>query len=455
MGDLTCNGARCESIVRPAAPSVSRFDNIHLGLTQQEALRILEQPLEALESASDYYMAASHLINFPGDSTEKALLQLLAVDSVEQPIRLAQRKAVEVLGRLNAYQAISAIGCCLKSEDPYLVENSAWALQKLGCMDPLLHQVMIDSLADPGQNRRVLIQSLAGLKVRSALAATQSLQNDSNPGVRGAALCAIALLSDQRDQLLALEEHLTLPNQMDRQSAIQDVINAGAVDLLPSVLQAPVSPVFRMRALKALWPEGAMECEGMLLTDALDNLMRDDPSNLVLVHRYDEEPENEFLIQEFFGTDFSRCYLALQTLRHRSTEALWPLMQRGGLEEANNDYGAHYFFTRLFGFHKQWPMEAMAIISEWLVEAVDNQRPQFIKSKAAALLALASLNPLLCKRHLSRWEDVERTPWWECRYAAAMAQQMIDSGEDSGVGNGKEKHPYVQARLKLLRPISG
>jgi bilin biosynthesis protein len=322
-------------------------------------------------------------------------------------------------------------------------------------MDPLLHQVMIDCLADPSQNRRVLIQSLAGLKVRSALAAIQSLQNDSNPGVRGAALCAISLLSDQRDQLLALEDHLTLPNQMDRQSAIQDVINAGATNLLPSVLQAPVSPVFRMRAVKALWPEGATECEGMVLTDALDALVRDDPSALVLVHRYDDEPDNAFLIQEFFGTDFSRCYLALLTLRQRPAEALWPLLRRGWLEDAHNDYGAHYFFIRLFGSHKRWPMEAMAMITEWLVEAVDNQRPQFVKSKAAALLALASLDPLLCKRHLSRWEDVDRTPWWECRYAAAMAQELIDSGEDSKVINGKETHPYVEARLQLLQGISG
>ena len=100
-------------------------------------------------------------------------------------------------------------------------------------------------------------------------------------------------------------------------------------------------------------------------------------------------------------------------------------------------------------------MEAMAMITEWLVEAVDNQRPQFVKSKAAALLALASLDPLLCKRHLSRWEDVDRTPWWECRYAAAMAQELIDSGEDSKVINGKETHPYVEARLQLLQGISG
>jgi bilin biosynthesis protein len=447
---MTCKGAKPKFRVCPEGPSVSLFDNIHQGLTQQEALRILEKPLEDLESASDYYMAASHLINFPGDTTEKALLQLLAIESTQQPFRLAQRKAVEVLGRLKAHQAIEAIGCCLMSDDPYLVENSAWALQQLGCVDSLLHQVMIDRLADPAQNRRVLIQSLAGLKVHSALAAIEPLQNDSDPGVRGAALCAIALLSDKRDQLLALEDHLTLANQMDRQSAIQDVIDAGAINLLPSVLQAPVSPVFRMRALKALWPESAMSCQDMVLTDALDALMRDDPSSLVLVHRYDDEPDNSFLIQEFFGTDFSRCYLALQTLRQRSTEDLWPLLRQGWVEDAHNDYGAHYFFIRLFGSFKQWPIEAMAMISGWLVEAVDNQRPQFIKSKAAALLALASIYPLLCKQHLSRWKDAECTPWWECRYAAAMAQELIDSGEDYKAMNGKEMHPYVLARLQLL-----
>lgn len=435
-------------------PSVSRFDNIHLGLTQQEALRILQAPLEALDSASDYYMAASHLINFPGDATECALLQLLALDSKQQAIRLAQRKAVEVLGRLNSQQAISAIGLCLRSDDPYMVENSAWALQQLGCTDPLLHQVMVYHLEDPVQNRRVLIQSLAGLKVHSALAAIEYLQNDDNPGVRGAALCAVAVLSGRREQLMALEDHLVLPNQMDRQSAIQDAIDASADDLLPSILKAPVSPVFRMRALKALWPEGDMCFQGLLLTEALDGLMRDDPEGLVLVHRYDDEPTNSFLIQEFFGTDFSRCYLALQTLRRRSAEDLWPLLNQRWIEEAHNDYGAHYFFIRLFGSIKLWPDEAMTTISGWLLEAIDNQRPQFMKSKAAALLALASLNRRLCQQHLIRLADVELTPWWESRYSAAMVRDLPDVEDDQEALYRKESHPYVQARLKQTRVVS-
>ena len=41
------------------------FDNIHAGLDQQGAIDILSKEVGILESESDYYMAISHLINFP------------------------------------------------------------------------------------------------------------------------------------------------------------------------------------------------------------------------------------------------------------------------------------------------------------------------------------------------------------------------------------------------------
>ncbi|MFY9251452.1 MAG: HEAT repeat domain-containing protein, partial [Vulcanococcus sp.] len=142
---------------------MSRFNNIHLGLSHEEALRILTLPETELDAASDYYMAASHLINFPGETSESALIALLKNPSEGQSTRLAQRKAVEVLGQLKAEQAIPVIGDCLDSDDIYLVENSAWALQQLNCQDQALHQRLIALLQDETQNRRVVIQSLAGL----------------------------------------------------------------------------------------------------------------------------------------------------------------------------------------------------------------------------------------------------------------------------------------------------
>jgi bilin biosynthesis protein len=426
---------------------VSRFDNIHLGLSHEEALRILTLPEDQLDSASDYYMAASHLINFPGETTANALITLVAEGSDQQTKKLARRKAVEVLGRLKVTAAESVIGACLSSDDPYLVENAAWSLEQLSCQDDHLHQQMMALLADPGQNRRVLIQSLAGLAVRDALPAIQSLIDDEVPGVRGAARSAIARLSGTFDQIDALEDLLTLPNQMDRHAGIQDVIDCGAGQLLPSVLKAPVSPVFRMRALTALWPDAEETFQGLSLTATLDRLLIDNPDDLVLVHRYDAPPADDFLVQEFFGTDFSRCYLGLQTLRSRPSLMLWPLLKQRWQEEAHNDYGAHYFFIRLFAAVQHWPQDALVEIEAWLLEAVETKRPQFMKSKPAALLALAALVPDRCRERLGDWSNPEQMAFWECRYAAAMVMEQLGMQP----AQQPDPHPYVEARLAMIR----
>ena len=427
--------------------SVSRFDNIHLGLSHEEALRILTLPEDQLESASDYYMAASHLINFPGEATNNALIALVSEGGDQQAKKLARRKAVEVLGRLKVQASVPVIGACLGSEDPYLVENCAWALEQLNCQDPNLHRQMTELLTDSGQNRRVLVQSLAGLQVKASLPAIEALIDDEVPGVRGAARAAVARLSGRSDQLEALEDLLTLPNQMDRHSGIQDVIDCAATQLLPSVLKAPVSPVFRMRALTALWPEGVEQFQGLELTAALDRLLMDNPDDLVLVHRYDALPADDFLIQEFFGTDFSRCYLGLQTLRSRPSLLLWPRLKQRWEEEAHNDYGAHYFFIRLFAALQNWPPDALVQIQAWLLEAVETKRPQFMKSKPAALLALAALAPDRCREGLSDWINPDQVAFWECRYAAAMAMEQLAVQPPAQA----DPHPFVEARLAKIR----
>ena len=52
-------------------------------------------------------------------------------------------------------------------------------------------------------------------------------------------------------------------------NSIQDIIDSGAIDLLPSVLKTPVAPYFRMRALSMLWPVGVEKINqiSLLLTD--------------------------------------------------------------------------------------------------------------------------------------------------------------------------------------------
>lgn len=428
------------------ASSSSSYDNIHPGLSHHDALAILEQSLESLDSASDYYMAAAHLVNFPGDKTEEALLRLIDNSSTEQAVNLARRKAVEVLGRLGVQRAIPSIGRCLRSDDPYLVENTAWALLQLNCQDVELHQAMLPLLNDPGQSRRVLIQALVGLEVHAALPVLQSLQDEANPGVRGAALAGVAQLSGDSSRLQELEDHLTLPNQMDRQSAIQDLIDCRATYLLPSILKAPVSPVFRLRALRALWPGQDKVHAGLDLLTCLDTLIWDQPEDLVLAHCYDTEPTTLFLFDEFFGTDFSRCYLALSVLKHRPAEELWPDFWKRWQEDAYNDYGAHYFFIQLLRSVDDWPSAASPAIESLLLEAMNSKRPQFGKSKAAACLALNKHFPDIWSKSVQRLLSSDFTANWELRYATLMGLDAFC------VGNFHELFTHLYNDLAVQDP---
>ena len=136
------------------------FDNIHPGLDQQGAVDILSKEVDVLESESDYYMAVSHLINFPGPKTSQALLSFLDKCSADVLVGLAQRKAVEVLARLGVTEAKPKIASFLASSDIYMVENAAWALARLNCQDPEVHQRMIHLVDDACQNQRVYLRGV-------------------------------------------------------------------------------------------------------------------------------------------------------------------------------------------------------------------------------------------------------------------------------------------------------
>ena len=397
------------------------FNNIHPELGLDETLHILSLPPDQLEASSDYYMAAAHLINFPGERSEDALLKLVCDSSSQQSIRLARRKAVEVLARLNCRRSIASIGKCLDSDDPYLVENAVWSLQQLNCQVPELLQKICALLHDPNQTRRVLIKCLAALGYQPACADIALLKNDPVPSIRSAVISAQSLLQGDQSRLHELVEYLVQPNQMDRQSAIQDVMDCDASQLLPDVLASPVSPVFRLLALRRLGPEAEKKKElDYDLIGSLDALLLDSPDQLRLVHRYDEPPADEFLVQEFFGTDFSRCYLALSSLMHRSADDLWPILKRRWLEEAHNDYGAHYFFVLFLGSRSDWSEKATPEICTLLCNAMVNPRPQFMKSRPAAVLSLRQpwmRQARSCIADILHSEDPTR---WDCRYAALM-----------------------------------
>jgi len=142
---------------------MGRFDNIHPELSCEQARIILASSPDQLDSQSDFYMAAAHLINCPCKESHHSLINFLSLQGSEQAISIAKRKAVEVLARLQVSEAVPEIGKCLWSDDVYLVENSVWALQKLCCSSPVLIEKMIALMSDDRQSTRVLIQALTQL----------------------------------------------------------------------------------------------------------------------------------------------------------------------------------------------------------------------------------------------------------------------------------------------------
>ena len=401
-----------------------RFDNIHPELTCEHARQILLQPINELESQSDYYMAASHLINCPGSETEQALVDLLENPLNEQAVNIAKRKAVEVLGRLGADSSISKIGLCLWSEDSYLVENTVCSLKQLKCNQPELIVKMINLLKEDVCNQRVLIQCLASLSIQESLATIQALKNVDSPGISGAAISADAQLSGSRKQLSVVADHLLLPNQMDRQCAIQDLIDAQAVEYLPAIVGSPVSPAFRARACRLLL--NALDHSALMESmHFIDAVLIDDPNDISIVHEYDVTPNPHFLVRDLFNTDFSRCYLALKTLSRIASEVLWPVILKEWAGEAHNDYGAHYFFMRLIGSRSDWPQHAEHDINEILKSSAINMRPQFQKSRSAAIYSIAQLNPTGFLELIPVFLADQYLPPWDCRYAVILALESI------------------------------
>ena len=406
------------------------FDNIHPGLSQEYAIQILSREPDELECKSDYYMAASHLVNFPGVKTEFALFKFLNRSSSDTSIRLAQRKAVEILGRLGVKNAINHIIRFLDSNDIYMIENVVWALGELCCKDKKVHRRLIELLVDSAQNQRVILQSLSKLNVTESLPLIIPLQQSKIPSVRGAAIAASFQLSGEKSRIGDLAEHLYLPNQMDRQSAIQDVIDSRANTLLFDVISAPISPVFRMRAVKSLVkiPDKNI-AESEALT-AVDKILRDDPRDIIVLHHYGESLSDKLLLEGLFHPDFSRCYLAMQTLLNRDPDDLWKHVQEIWRNKASNDYGAHYFFMHLFGLISGWSVSALDYIKEILVQSINDKRPQFLKSGPAALLSLGELFPEVIEEYFDHFLMVDRNIYWQSRYALLM---IIESNLAKGI----------------------
>jgi bilin biosynthesis protein len=400
-----------------------RFFNI-FGLTEEQAITIIDTPLLELEDASDKYIAVSHLINFPTESAIAALIRAIENSNPDElDERIVRRKAVESLGRLQAKSALPTIRKCLQDDDIYTVENSVWAIGEMGIQDPEILEEVSQLLEKEGQIYRVIIHTLADADYKPALERVKKFTQADDEPTRSAAIATVCRFTGDYSEIDKVMALLQSHNVNARRGSIQDLIDSRYYKAIPEIAACPVSLVFRLRAIRMLADAGVPNGEITFaeVQPNLEKVLMDHPHDLDLVHEYDVIPVLNFVINELYETDFGRCYLAIKTLIDIYPEEAPQALMVTYQDRAYNDYGAHYHVMKLLGWLKYAPGYDL------LIENLHNREPQFQKSRAAAALALGELGD---KRAISELLTCLKSPIWDLKYATLMALEKL--GDISG-----------------------
>ncbi len=399
----------------------NRFANM-FNLTEDQAIALLKKPLEELQEKSERYVAASHLINFPTERSIQALIETIEDNNPDMYHRIARRKAVESLGKMKIKQALPVITTCLTDNDPYTVENAIWAIGEIGTDDENILEKIASTLEKPQQTYRLIIQILARFDYKPALDRIKPFMESEDETIASAAIAAVASLTQDYSQMNKVVDFLQHSSVNARRLSIQDLIDTKYYDAIPHIAKSPISLVFRLRGIRLLAatgiPSGTITFAE--IETYLDRVICDRPSDLEMVHEYDQQPSLEFLIKELYQTDFGRCYLGTKTLLELYPEQAPEALIETYAAEARSDYGAHYHVVKLLGWLKYQPGKSI------ILEAFNNTQPQFQKSRGAAAIALANLGatdaiPLLQETIKSRIFDL--------KYASLLALEQLGAKE--------------------------
>ena len=421
----------------------NRFSNM-MGLSEEDAIAFLDTPLDQVRDGNARYTAAAHLVNFSSERSIQALIR--AVNNTDPSLdnRIVRRKAVESLGRLKVPKSLPVIQNCLKEEDDcYTVENAVWAIGEIGTDDPKILEEIAELLTKPKQTYRVIIQTLAKLHYPPAIERIQAYTDHEEGPIASAAIAAVARLSHDEQIMAKILPFLENSNVYTRRLCIQDLMDAHYYQSIAAIARCPVSLIFRIRGIRTLLAKG-LEEKTLTFQDVqadLENVLRDHPDTINLIHEYDQAPVLEFLIRELYETDFGRCYLATQTLIQENHALAPELLIQNYRGDAYNDYGANYHVVKVLGWLKHAPAYDI------FIEALHRTEPQFQKSRTAAAIALGELGDTQAIPELHRCLS---TSIWDLKYAALMSLEQL--GEDNTRNLASQDADWLVQQRATLRP---
>jgi bilin biosynthesis protein len=411
-------------------------------LTEEQAIMVLDTPQDQISENDSRYIAASHLINYSSIAAIDALIRAVQNNSPELDNRIVRRKSIETLGRLQATKALPVIRDCLADEDCYTVENAVWSIGEIGTTDQEILAEITRLLQKPQQSYRVIIHTLIKLDYQPAVTEIQKFTTSEDGSIASAAIAAVGRFNQDYSQIERILSFLQHSQVLARRLCIQDLIDAKYYAAIPHIAYCPVSIVFRLRGVRMLADAG--KASGQLgfaeVQASLEQVLRDHPNDLKLVHSYGQVPTLPTLIQDLYDVDFGRCYLAIQLiLQNYATEAPAALFATYEAE-AFSDYGAHFHVVKLFG----WLQHAPAY--DLIVEALHNTQPQFQKSRAAAAIALGEIGDT---RAIPLLKASLQTKLWDLKYAALLALAKL--GDNSAEIAPDEADWLVQAKATSIK----
>ena len=395
----------------------NRFANM-FQITEEQAIALLTKPLDELGEKSERYVAASQLSNFPSARTIKALIATIEDDEADLYHRIARRKAIESLGKIKATEALPIIAGCLDEEDLYTVENAVWAIKDIGTEDPDILEAIANLLTKEKQSYRLIIQVLAQFNYLPALERIQAFTEHEDETIASAAISTVAKFTGDYSQMERVVELLQHSSVNARRLSIQDLVDVNYYSAIPKIAECPVSVAFRLRGIRLLATSGIAEDK---LTFAeiqpyLEQVIRDRPQDLEMVHEYDQKPALEFLIRELYQTDFGRCYLACQTLMAEYPEQATAAILATYEEEAYRDYGAHYHVIKLIGWLKSDAGKEIAL------KNLQHPQPQFQKSRAASAITIGELG---IKDAIPQLQETAKSKIFDLKYASILALRKL------------------------------
>lgn len=420
----------------------NRFSNI-FNLTEDQAIALLKKPLNTEDGTSERYVGAAHLINFPSERSIQALIEAIGDHDPALENRIARRKAVESLGRLKARPALSTLISCLNDPDALTIENAVWAIGEIGTEDQSILEAIAQLLTKPNQTYRVILHTLAKFNYTPAIERIRPFTSSDDEPTASAAIATLARLTNDYRFMERVVKFLQHDNINVRRGCIQDLIDTEYYQAIPAIAKAPLSVAFRLRGIKLLAIKAmtANQVTFIEIEPSLDQVIRDRPQDIEMVHEYDLPPSIEFLMGELYHTDFGRCYLAGKTLLEVYPQQAPEALLKAYREEAHNDYGAHFHVVKLLGLLNYQPGYDL------IVEALHNTSPQFQKSRTAAAIALGNLQateaiPLL--------KEALNTPIFELKYACLLALEELGNPSWSMLSSklADDQNPLIHAKVQ-------